>query len=69
MKEQKGLNFEHKFGHGEARVYDNLWMIMFIAALADQLSYLTCLLFREVRGLLTAWARQRIYLCDRLVSG
>lgn len=73
MKDQKGLNFEHNFGHGKAHLCDNLGMLMFLAALADQLSYLTCPLFREVRGLSTTWARlwerQRIYLCDRSVSG
>jgi len=73
MKDQKGLNFEHNFGHGKTHLCDNLGMLMFVAAFADQLSLLTCSLFHHVRGLSTTWARQwerqRIYLCDRTVSG
>lgn len=72
MKAQNGINFEHNFGHGEAYLCDNLGMLMFVAALADQLSDLLCAEFRELRGLSTTWARlwerQRIYLCDRTVS-
>lgn len=52
MKDQKGLNFEHNYGHGKAHLCDNLRRLMLVA-LADQLSYLTCVLFRRMQGLST----------------
>lgn len=73
MKDQKGLNFEHNFGHGKAYLCDNLGMLMLVVALIDQFNVLLSPMVREVRGLSThrgrLWERQRIYLCDRSVSG
>ena len=68
MKAQKGLNFEHNFGHDKEHLGDNFGVLMVVVALMAQRCLFTCDYFRKVWALSTAWERQRVYLCDRPVS-
>ena len=68
MKAQKGLNFEHNFGHGK-HLCDNIGVLMVVVALIDKL----CLYFRlgpyRLLGNANGSGSGRIYVIARCRVG
>jgi len=59
-----GYEFEHNFGHGTKNLCTNLYFIMMLAFLIDQIQEMSCEVFKKVLGL----AKRRMYLWEKMRS-